>query len=201
MFRHRFSIAAVLLFAASAALAEGPLASEVASATKLINERALRSAVRFLASDPLEGRGPASRGDELTRLWLATELEEIGLEPGAPGGSWQQPFDIVSVTSSVPKSWPFRGKNGEESLAFWDEFIATSGTQTPVTEIPDAELVFAGYGIDAPEYDWNDYKGADLRGKVLVMLNDDPDWDPALFAGKTRLYYGRWTYKYESAAR
>lgn len=167
----------------------------------MINERALRSAVRFLASDLLEGRGPASRGDELSRLWLATEMEDIGLEPGAPGGSWQQPFDIVSVTSSVPKSWAFRGKKGDESLALWDEFIATSGTQTPVTAISDAELVFVGYGIDAPEYDWNDYKGANLRGKVLVMLNNDPDWDPALFAGKTRLYYGRWTYKYESAAR
>ena len=75
---------------------------------------------------------------------------------------------------------------------------ASSGRRA---EIAGAEVVFVGYGIQAPEYDWDDFKGADLRGKVLLMLNNDPDWDPALFAGKTRLYYGRWTYKYESAAR
>ncbi|MGK2856427.1 MAG: M20/M25/M40 family metallo-hydrolase [Thermoanaerobaculia bacterium] len=201
MFRQRSFITVVLLTVAFGTFAEGPLAPEVASATGEINERSLRSAVRFLASDLLEGRGPASRGDELARLWLATEMEALGLDPGSPDGSWQQMFDIVSVTSAVPKSWAFRGKAGEVSLAFWDEFIATSGTQTPVTEITDAELVFVGYGIEAPEFKWDDYKGTDLRGKVLVMLNNDPDWDPKLFAGKTRLYYGRWTYKYESAAR
>ncbi len=197
----RFFIAVVTLVLIPVAFAEGPLAPGVATAANAINERSLRSAVRFLASDLLEGRAPASRSDELTRLWLAAEMEEMGLEPGAPDGSWDQPFDVVSVTSSVPKSWTFRGKDESESLAFWDEFIATSGTQTPVTEVDDAELVFVGYGIEAPEYAWDDFKRADLRGKVLVMLNNDPDWDPSLFAGKTRLYYGRWTYKYESAAR
>ena len=190
-----------MLVAIPIAHAEPPLDPATTAAVAKINEHSLRSATRFLASDLLEGRGPASRSDELTRLWLATELEALGLDPGSPDGSWQQTFDIVSVTSNVPKSWLFRSKSGESSLAFWDEFIATSGTQTPVTEITDAELVFVGYGIDAPEYTWDDFKGTDLRGKVLVMLNNDPDWDPKLFAGSTRLYYGRWTYKYESAAR
>ncbi|MFA6957133.1 MAG: M28 family peptidase [Thermoanaerobaculia bacterium] len=198
--RHSF-IAATALGAALAAFADPPLTPEVTTAAGRINAQSHRSAIRFLASDLLEGRGPASRGDELTRLWLATEMEAIGLEPGFPGGAWQQELDIVSVDSRVPKSWSFTGNSGEASLAWWDEFIATSGTQTPITEIADAELVFVGYGIEAPEYKWDDFKGADLRGKVLVMLNNDPDWDPALFAGAMRLYYGRWTYKYESAAR
>jgi Zn-dependent M28 family amino/carboxypeptidase len=198
--RHTFT-AAVALGAALAASAEAPLAPEIAAAAGRINAASHRSAIRFLANDLLEGRGPASRGDALTRLWLATEMEEIGLAPGFPGGAWQQEFDIVSIDSHLPKSWSFVGKNGEVSLAWWDEFIATSGIQTPVTEISGAELVFVGYGIEAPEYKWDDFKGADLRGKVLVMLNNDPDWDPALFAGSKRLYYGRWTYKYESAAR
>src|SRR5690606_7354145 len=81
------------------------------------------------------------------------------------------------------------------------DFIVASGMQSTRAVVDDAELVFVGYGIEAPEYDWDDFKGADLSGKVLVMLNNDPDWDPSLFAGVERLYYGRWTYKYESAAR
>jgi len=86
-------------------------------------------------------------------------------------------------------------------LAWWDDYIAETGLQEARAGVRDAELVFVGYGIQAPEHDWDDFKGADLAGKVLVMLNNDPDWDDALFAGRTRLYYGRWTYKYESAAR
>ncbi|MGB5399327.1 MAG: M28 family peptidase, partial [Thermoanaerobaculia bacterium] len=86
-------------------------------------------------------------------------------------------------------------------LASWDDFIAGSGVQSEKALIDDAELVFVGYGIEAPEYDWDDIKGADLEGKVLLMMNNDPDWDPELFEGDRRLYYGRWTYKYEVAAR
>jgi Zn-dependent M28 family amino/carboxypeptidase len=87
------------------------------------------------------------------------------------------------------------------SLKLKDDYIAGSGVQTATASIKDAQLVFVGYGIEAPEFKWDDFKGVDVRGKVLVMLNNDPDWDPKLFAGSTRLYYGRWTYKYESAAR
>jgi Zn-dependent M28 family amino/carboxypeptidase len=86
-------------------------------------------------------------------------------------------------------------------LAQGEEFIVASGVQVPRVDVSDRELVFVGYGIVAPEYDWDDYEGMDLSGKVLVMLNNDPDWDPELFAGQERLYYGRWSYKYESAAR
>ena len=171
------------------------------SALAQIDASVLEGHVRFLSDDLLEGRGPASRGDELARLYLATEMQAMGLEPGGPNGQWQQPFPIVGVESTVPDTWTFRTKDGSVPLKFWDEFIAASGVQEPTAQIRDAELVFVGYGIVAPEYDWNDYKGMDLKGKVLVMLNNDPDWDPKLFEGERRLYYGRWTYKYEIAAQ
>ncbi|MDX1509055.1 MAG: M20/M25/M40 family metallo-hydrolase, partial [Woeseiaceae bacterium] len=110
-------------------------------------------------------------------------------------------FDLVGVNASQPDTWTFEGHGKTLTLEQWDEFIAASGVQEPRAEIDNAELVFVGYGIQAPEYDWDDYKGADLTGKILVMMNNDPDWDPELFAGETRLWYGRWDYKYLSAAR
>ena len=166
-----------------------------------ITDNSLRAPIRFLASDELEGRGPATRGDALARRYLAAELESLGYEPGGENGGWEQPVDVVSVTAKLPAAWSFTGKGGSVELKWSEDYIAGSGVQTPTAEIKDAGLVFVGYGIEAPEYQWNDFKGVDVRGKVLVMLNNDPDWDPKLFAGKTRLYYGRWTYKYESAAR
>ncbi len=101
---------------------------------------------------------------------------------------------------NAPPTWRFEGQGAPVELARNTDFIAVSGQQAASAALDDAELVFVGYGIVAPEYDWNDFKDVDVRGKVLVMLNNDPDWDPQLFAGVERLYYGRWTYKYESAA-
>ncbi len=101
----------------------------------------------------------------------------------------------------MPKQWTFSKGGKRASFKWWDQYIAGSGVQTEKGSIKNAEVVFVGYGIQAPEYGWDDFKGQDLKGKVLLMLNNDPDWDPNLFAGNTRLYYGRWTYKYESAAR
>ena len=166
-----------------------------------ITRNSLEAAIRFLASDALEGRGPATRGDQLARLYLATELESLGLQPGGSNGQWQQPFDIVGIKAQFPKTWSFQGKSERVDLTWRDDYIAVSGQQSESVSVDDAELVFVGYGIQAPEYKWDDFKGMSLKGKVLVMLNNDPDWDPKLFAGKRRLYYGRWVYKYESAAR
>jgi Zn-dependent M28 family amino/carboxypeptidase len=171
------------------------------AAKKGINAATLEAPIRYLADDALEGRGPATRGDVLSRLYLASELQSLGYKPAGPNGSWNQTFDVVGVTAKAPEIWSFNGKNGKVDLKWHDDWIAGSGVQTENADIKDAELMFVGYGIDAPEYKWDDFKGADTRGKVLVMLNNDPDWDAQLFAGKTRLYYGRWTYKYESGAR
>ena len=184
---------------ASAAFAQTPPGADSAAAT--ITGPDLLGAIRFLASDLLEGRGPGSRGDDLARLYLATRLEGLGYEPGAGEGGFQQRFEMVGMVSEAPASWTFRARDTQVALARREEFVATSGRQSPRVELADAELVFVGYGIQAPEYGWDDFKGADLRGKVLVMMNNDPDWSDELFAGKRRLYYGRWTYKYESAAR
>lgn len=166
-----------------------------------INRASLEGPIRFLADDLLEGRGPASRGDELTRLYLARELQGMGLKPGGDNGTYQQIFDIVGIDTMMPPTWTFTGKGGDVSFARHDEFIVGSGLQSEKASVKDAELVFVGYGITAPEFKWDDFKGTDVRGKVLVVMNNDPDWDPKLFAGNTRLYYGRWGYKYEEAAR
>ncbi|KAB2951457.1 MAG: M28 family peptidase, partial [Thermoanaerobaculia bacterium] len=133
--------------------------------------------------------------------YLAAGLEALGFAPGAADGTYQQRFEMVGVRTRAPQRWSFAAGGGAVELAWWDDYIAETGLQETRAALRDAELVFVGYGIQAPEYDWDDFKGADLSGKVLVMLNSDPDWDDALFAGRTRLYYGRWTYKYESAAR
>jgi len=198
--------AAVLPAGAAVAPATAPAAPPPSlpgeeQAARRIDRGTLEAPVKFLSDDQLEGRGPATRGDKLARLYLASLLEGMGYEPGGPGGSWEQPFELVGVKAKMPDAWSFRAGGKTVDLRRWDDYIATSGVQREKAAIEGAELVFVGYGIQAPEYRWDDYKGADLKGKVLVMMNNDPDWDPNLFAGKTRLYYGRWTYKYESAAR
>jgi Zn-dependent M28 family amino/carboxypeptidase len=176
-------------------------ASVDAVARHEINPGTLAAPIRYLASDALEGRGPASRGDTLARLYLATELETLGYQPAGTNKSWQQEFDIVGTTAHLPATWSFQTKGGNVDFKLSDDYIAGSGVQKDSAGFDNAELVFVGYGIEAPEYKWDDFKGVDVKGKVLVMLNNDPDWDSKLFAGNTRLYYGRWTYKYESAAR
>ena len=188
---------------AAVAVAQSPAIPDAVEqvARSYITRAALEAPIRFLSSDLLEGRGPATRGDQLTRLYLQTRLEGMGYKAAFGTGAWQQPFDIVGIKSQLPKSWSFQGKNARVDLAWRDDYIAASGLQSESVALDDAELVFVGFGIQAPEYQWDDFKAVNLAGKILVMMNNDPDWDPNLFAGKRRLYYGRWDYKYESAAR
>lgn len=174
---------------------------ELTAAAQAITGESLREHIAALSSDAMEGRGVASKGGELAMQYLESQLKAVGFQPGAADGTYRQVFDVVSITSQPPKTWVFERNGKRRALKWWDEYIASSGVQSPQSKIDNAELVFVGYGIQAPEYQWDDFKGLDLKGKVLVMLNNDPDWDPNLFAGNTRLYYGRWTYKYESAAR
>jgi len=189
-------------FVCSLALLAGPaMPPAERAAANSISAAALRAHVRFLASDLLEGRGPATRGDALAQEYIQSELEGLGLKPGAPGGGWRQPFDIIGVQGH-PSALRFSPREGSPLvLNYSKDFIAVSGHQRPSSVLQNAEVVFVGYGIVAPEYQWDDYKGMDLKGKVLLMMNSDPESDPALFAGKTRLYYGRWDYKYEIAAK
>ncbi|MGI9343018.1 MAG: M28 family peptidase [Gammaproteobacteria bacterium] len=174
---------------------EGERAAETITAARLIEH------VQALSADAFGGRGPATEGDRMTQDYLARELEALGYQPGARDGGWFQTFDLVGIDPSVPEAWSFSAGTETREFKRRDDFVVTSGLQADSAEIKDAEVVFVGYGIQAPEYDWDDFKGADLSGKVLRRTNNDPEWDPELFAGDKRLYYGRWDYKYESAAR
>ncbi|HYO59705.1 M28 family metallopeptidase [Archangium sp.] len=170
------------------------------SASQTIDAGDLRAHVGFLASDLLEGRGPGTRGDALAQQYIATQFELLGLKPVGPDGSYLQSFELVGMTGH-PETLTFTGASGHTTLQYHEDFIASSGIQAPEAVLQDSELVFVGYGIQAPEYEWDDFKGMDLRGKTLLVLNNDPEDDPKLFGGKARLWYGRWDYKYEEAAK
>jgi len=188
-----------------AACAEGPptverTPAQAGTEPMPIASSELLADTKALSADALEGRAPGSDGDRRTREILARRLADAGVEP-AFDGSFEQPFELVGVTTHLPERWLFRAAGGGEAVfRLRDDFIGASGVQASEASVEDAEVVFAGYGIRAPEEGWDDFKAADLRGKMLLLLNDDPDWDPDLFAGERKLYYGRWRYKYESAA-
>ena len=184
---------------ASDSVGAGNTAAEAAA--EQISGEFMRKIVKEISQDKYEGRGPGSRGDVAARQYLAAELEAMGLEPGAADGSWEQPFDLVGVNTDQPDEWTFLRGDNALTLKQWDQYVVSSGLQAERAEFENAEVVFVGYGIQAPEYDWDDFKGQDLTGKVLLIMNNDPEWDPELFAGETRLWYGRWDYKYLSAAR
>ncbi len=186
---------------ATATAAANSFTPEGQKAAEVITGDFLRGVVAEISDDRYGGRSPGTEGDKLARQYLARQLEAFGYQPGAPDGSWEQLFDLIGITSKVPDDWTFAAGDRRLVLKTHEQFIAASGVQAEQAAINNAEVVFVGYGIEAPEYGWDDFKGRDLTGKVLLMLNNDPDWDPDLFQGDTRLYYGRWTYKYENAAR
>src|SRR5262245_27653366 len=161
---------------------------------------AMDAHLRFLASDLLEGRAPATRGGQLAANYIAAQFQALGLEPAGEKGSYFQPVALVGMTPQPTLAW---GKAGSapDSLSFRDSFVAWA--ERPEADISAAgDVVFVGYGIRAPEWQWDDYKGTDLRGKILLMLVNDPGLvDSTVFLGKVLTYYGRWTYKLEEAAR
>jgi len=196
---------ALLALAVSASPpARGPAfsAAEKAAASR-ISAAALEAHTRFLSSDLLEGRLPGTRGDELAVQYVAAQFRAYGLEPAGENGSYFQKVPMVGIDVKVPGSVTFNGPAGTKPLplAVPKDLIVSSGNQAAEAKLDAAEVVFAGYGMVAPEYQWDDFKDADVRGKVLLVMNNDPSSDPALFAGKTRLWYGRWDYKYEQAAK
>ena len=170
-----------------------------------LNEARLRAHIKFLSDDMLEGRGTGARGGEIAAKYIAAQMEALGLKGAGANGSFYQPVSLVGVKADPTTTLTISGRGGKESFKFADEFVAFTGAQTDEVDV-DADLVFVGYGIDAPGYRWNDYKGdpSDYRGKILVILVNDPpatSEEPGLFGGRTLTYFGRWTYKYEEAAR
>jgi Zn-dependent M28 family amino/carboxypeptidase len=177
-------------------------ATDAESAASQIEENKLRSHVKYLADDLLEGRGPGSRGGMLAAKYIAAQFEALGLEPAAADRSFFQQVQMIG-TRTDPSTKLVVKSDAAAEFKFGDEFVA--GTDLEQAEIPiNSEIIFAGYGVSAPENNWDDYKGLDARGKVLmIMVNDPPATpsEPNLFGGKALTYYGRWTYKYEEAAR
>lgn len=178
-----------------------PAVADSEVATKYISEQLIRDVMIEISSDEYEGRGPATAGDLKTRKYLANLMGEIGLQPAAEDGGWEQPFQMVSVNTLPPEGWTFEGNGQSVSFEFNTDFMINGDNQQSAPSVTDAEIVFAGYGIQAPEFGWDDYKNIDVTGKVVLLMNNDPDWDPDLFAGETRLWYGRWDYKFLNAAK
>jgi Zn-dependent M28 family amino/carboxypeptidase len=168
-----------------------------------IEESKLRAHVKFLADDLLEGRGPGGRGGMLAAKYIAAQFESLGLEPAAADRSYFQPVQMIGSRPDPATKLTVKSAAGDAEFKFGDDFVG--GTDLEQTEIPiNGEIVFVGYGVAAPENNWDDYKGLDVRGKILlIMVNDPPATpsEPNLFGGKALTYYGRWTYKYEEAAR
>lgn len=176
--------------------------TDAEQAAAKIEENALRAHVKFLSDDLLEGRGPGARGGMLAAKYIAAQFEALGLEPAAD----RSYFQLVQMIGSRPdpsNRLVVKSGAGVSEFRFADEFVG--GTDQEQTEVPiSGDIVFVGYGVSAPEANWDDYKGQDVRGKILLMMVNDPPataTEPNLFGGKGLTYYGRWTYKYEEAAR
>ena len=166
-----------------------------------ISGERLRAHVKFLASDLLEGRAPGTRGDKLTTAYLAAQFALVGAKPAAEQGSYFQQVPLVGVEPQPESELTIRGKGRRQSLKWLGEFVGTNQRQTPLDQF-EAEAVFVGHGITAPEFSWDDFKGEDVRGKVLVLFTNEPASEDAnFFGGRALTYYGRWTYKYEEALR
>ena len=210
MIRRISVFAAVLVLAAAVPAQDKPSRKGVAprrlpgpaiAALQNIRPENIETHVRFLSHDLLEGRGTGQRGGDLAAEYIATQFALYGLKPAGDKGTYMQKVPMVGITPGADTRFSLVPSSGKVSdLKPLDEYVAYDQTQQSASGI-DAEIVYVGYGIEAPEYKWDDYKGVDVKGKVLLMLVNQPTDDPKLFHGKALTYYGRWTYKYEQAAR
>ncbi len=168
-----------------------------------ITEDDMKARISVLASDEFMGRAPATAGEEKTISYLEEQFRKTGLEP-ANGTSYFQEVPLIAITPDPSMKLVITGGKNRLDLNFADDFVGyTCQTGNDIT-IENSEIIFVGYGINAPEYGWNDYKGLDVRGKTVLMLVNDPGYatgDSTLFTGKAMTIYGRWTCKYEEAAR
>ncbi|MGH9903118.1 MAG: peptidase M28, partial [Pyrinomonadaceae bacterium] len=162
---------------------------------------------RVLSSDEYEGRGPGTKGEELSVNYLVEQFKQLGLKPGNPDGTYVQKVPLVGFTAAPRASFTAGGKTID--LNFPQDYVSVSRRFVPESKVENSEIVFVGYGVVAPEYEWDDFKGVDVKGKTVVMLINDPavpdpndssKLNPKIFGGDAMTYYGRWTYKYEIAA-
>ncbi len=198
----RFTLLACCAFGAAATLA---FASDAAS-TPPISAPSILARTKILASDDFEGRAPGSPGEEKTVAYLVSEFKRLGLAPGNPDGSYLQPVPLVGITSHPTLAFEIDGKS--VPLTPINDYVGPTSRVVPHLEVKASDVIFCGYGVTAPEFNWDDFKGVDVRGKTIVILVNDPPvidprtskLDPKFFGGNAMTYYGRWTYKYEKAA-
>jgi Zn-dependent M28 family amino/carboxypeptidase len=201
-----FALTASLGIAASAQAAPAENASAASQPfSTAITAQGFRAYDKAISSDTMDGRKPGTPGGERATQWIVEQFKQLGLEPGNHG-SWFQKVPTVSTALENPDSVKLTvGEGGgSQSFDFGKDMVAMTLQAKPHVTIKDSDIVFVGYGVDAPEWNWNDYKNLDVKGKTVVVLVNDPGFgnhDASLFKGKAMTYYGRWTYKYEEAAR
>lgn len=199
----------IIVLASTALFAEDKVAEKLKPALDVITPDAILSNIKTLASDEFEGRAPGSKGEELSTKYIADQFRAAGLKPGNPDGTYIQEVPLAGIKSDSKIQFVANGKP-PMALKFGDDFVASSARLQNEIKVNNSDIVFVGYGVVAPEYGWDDYKGVDVRGKTLLMLINDPavpdpkdptKLDEKMFKGKAMTYYGRWTYKYEIAAQ
>src|SRR6266567_4906403 len=197
-----FSIAQAARKAARTSNASAHLPSVAIAAFQKIDPEHIRAHVRFLSHDLLEGRGTGQRGGDIAAEYIATQFWLYGLKAAGDNGTFFQRVPMVGITPAQETTFELAPSKGDAmQLKPLDQYVGFDQTGHSSNDI-DADIVYVGYGIEAPEYQWDDYKGTDVRGKVLLMLVNEPiSDDPNFFKGPALTYYGRWTYKYEDAAR
>jgi Zn-dependent M28 family amino/carboxypeptidase len=198
-----YSLAICLVLLASFFFGCAKEDQKLKAALESITAEELSKNVEILSSDEFEGRSPASKGEEKTISFLEEEFQKVGVKPGN-GDSFFQELPMVEITAGPVTELEVKSDNKSMLFAYGDEFVGVTLRVVEKVSLVDSEMVFVGYGIVAPEYNWNDYEGLDVRGKTVVMLVNDPGFateDPEFFKGRAMTYYGRWTYKFEEAAR
>ena len=197
-----FCLAVAGTLVAQDANAGSGLPAAAQAAMKRIDPERIRAHVKFLSDDLLEGRGTGQRGGDIAGAYMATQFELYGLKPAGDNGTYFQKVPMVGVTMSPESTFAIVPQSGQPmTLKYADQIVGVDETQRTSDDV-DAPIVYVGYGIEAPEYKWDDYKGTDVRGKVLMMLvNEPPSDDVNFFKGKALTFYGRWVYKYAEAAR
>jgi len=199
---------AIFCAAATSLLATDELALRLQPALEAITPDGLLAHIKVLASDEFEGRAPGTKGEELSVQYITDQFKQIGLKPGNPDGTYTQEVPLAGIKSEPRMSFTVGDRTID--LKYPDDFVASSARLQPEIKIDKSDVVFVGYGVVAPEYGWDDYKDVDVHGKTLLMLIGDPPvpdpkdpskLDDKMFKGKAMTYYGRWTYKYEIAAR
>ncbi|HTI37668.1 MAG TPA: M28 family peptidase [Vicinamibacterales bacterium] len=180
------------------------------SALPQIEPNRILDHIKALGSDKFQGRAPGTEGEVITVSYLESQFKSLGLQPGNPDGTYIQKVPLVGITGSETSPLVFKSGSKALTLKWKDDVVAWSKHVAPVASIAGSEVVFAGYGVNAPEFQWDDFKGIDLKGKTVIVLVNDPPvpdpsdpskLDPKTFGGKAMTYYGRWTYKYEEEAR